>query len=231
MTDTQQYLYSLPSKLKLFSRELNWLSEILSDTLALSETKGKEAWSSYTEVTKKIVTEDLYQVEDSYRNLMNYTFHFDYIALHSLYTTTYSVFENFILEFGSKIEELSKSKNKISERDSNGEVDRVRKYLYSVHNFKNASDVKKQWNDLIKFHQIRNLIIHNRNKLENKKSNNKHLNPFLKKFDANITKAGEFQIRNEEFVESFKNTAIIFTDSLASDCLKLFKEKKTEAGS
>jgi len=221
---------SLPSKLKLFSRELDWLSEILSDSLALSSTKGKEAFKSFNEVyNNKSITGE--QAEESFFTLVKYNLHFDYITLHSLFVTAYSFFEHFILDFGSKIEELSESNTKIADIDSEGgEVNRVRKYLFSVHNFKSASSDAFQWNDLVNFQQVRNLINHNQSKLKNKKSENEHLKPFLKKFDARITNTGMFQIRNKEFMERFKVIALSFTDALANDCCKMFKENKAEAG-
>jgi hypothetical protein len=232
MSEKGKFLISLPARLDLFIRELNWISEILSDALALSETKGKEAWSSYAEVTKNIAGEDLYQAEDAHRTLVNYIFHFDYISLHSLFVTANSVVENFILDLGSNVEEMSESKIKIADINSRGgEVDRVRKYLDLVHNFKFASSEDILWNELIKFQQIRHLITHNRNKLKNKKSNNEHLKPFLEKFDAHFTRSGEFQIRNKEFMTSFKATALSYVTNLASDCFKQFNEKRSEVKS
>jgi hypothetical protein len=149
--------------------------------------------------------------------------------LHSLFVSAYSIFEHYILEFGAKIEELSESKIKIADIKSKSRgVDRTIKYLTSIHIFKSASNKNPQWDDLGKFQLIRHLIIHNGNKLNNGKSDNAHLKSFVEKFDGYLTRTGEFQIRNEEFMKSFRTTAITFTDNLASDCFELLKEIQPE---
>jgi hypothetical protein len=231
LTKKQQFLIGLPSKLKVFSRELEWLSEILSDALTLSKIKSTETFRSFKAVANSSLISGE-EREASHRTLIKYTLHFDYITLHSLFVTAYSIFENFILDFGARIEQLSESKIKIADIKSKSRgVDRTVKYLSQVHNFKNASNDNPHWRELRQFQLLRHLITHNRNKLKNSKYDNGHLIPFIEKYNGYIAKDGEFKIWEKEFMENFKTIALEYTNDLASDCCKLFKEKKTEVRS
>ena len=98
------------------------------------------------------------------------------------------------------------------------EIDQKRRYLNLVHNLKTASVDDLAWIEIMSFYMIRNLIVHNHNKFDEKRGKREAVE-FLKTYDARMPKELTFDIRNGEFLKRFKKVTVQYASNLIGEIL------------
>lgn len=211
----------------ILKRDLDLLIDICRQALEQTNIKVKETRKEIEKIGERLGNERrLYLTEEeqnSYELFTNLAFHFDYLILHALFISAFSIFEDHLLRVAKQLETYSTYRIKIKDiSNDKSELNRIRKYLNLVHDLKFAAPDNQTWNSLFKFQQIRNLIIHNGNRFKNDNPQLKQTQvEFLEKYKAHMPRDLRFQIKDERFLSDFKTVALLYSDSLAEEIYKM----------
>lgn len=221
-----RYKYNIEFENFILNRDLCLLLEIYDNIYELGLTKSKELSSEINKITKRIIKESNSstlndQEQKIHEDFVNYAFHYNFLTLHSLFVSAMSLFENYLMSVAKSLENNSNSFIKIKDmsRDKS-DLDRIRKYLNLVHTLETAKSENNEWQKIIKFQKIRNLIVHNNNKFKNDNSK-ESLITFLKTYDAHLPRRYKFEIRDRKFFADFNIIATTYSNNLVNEIYKI----------
>ena len=159
--------------------------------------------------------------DDWFQDYNHYMHHFDYLLLHSLFLSSFSLFENHL----KRIAEIMTSASRIKPNDikGNGEIDRLRKYLCLVIGLKSASSDKKEWGELLEYKAVRNALVHSGGILnKDKKKDLNRVRGFKKIIEHNVWYRGDsvyFRIKTIEFLKGFSLLSIEYSKDIVNEII------------
>lgn len=203
---------------EIYRKNVESLISIYEDTRAIREAKviqldrEVEEWS--TNNAGKTMGE-IGSIRDEWLNeYFHYKHHFDYLLLHSLFISIFSMFENHLHRM---VEILCKGTNppiKPQDIKGNGEVDTLRKYLFLVFGLKSANSDLVAWGDILEYKAIRNALVHSDCCLNRKKKPNKeNVKGYKKVLEHDIwyrSDAIYLRIRDEKSLKGFFDCSLEF---------------------
>lgn len=209
-----------------FKKDLNLLIKIYGEAEQLANSKAKETKNEIEKINKKYIADInsplTLEEQKIHEDFIDYGLHFNYITLHSLFITAYSFFENHLYEVSKKVEAYSLSKMKIEDmRKYKSKVDKPRKYLSCVCKLETAKSDNNQWQEIIKFQKVRNLIVHNGNKFDDTDAKKKELILFLKPYNVYMPREYSFHIKNSKFLNDFVKITTKYSDDIVTEIYSL----------
>ncbi len=140
----------------------------------------------------------------------------------SLLITAYSFFESKLKKICEEIQQRENIKLKVTDINGRNYIEKARKYLEKVIGV-NLKDLNNEWNEIIKFQRVRNLITHNNsnawkdkdNPIKNQSKEVKSTIEFLKnnRYISYNSDHGDFIIVDSKFVlEFYKNIEVYYTN-------------------
>lgn len=203
---------------EIYRKNVESLISIHEDTRVIREAKVAqldrevEEWS--TDNTGKPVDEIESMRDQWLEEYFHYKHHFDYLLLHSLYISIFSLFENHLHRM---VDILCKSTNpsiKPQDMKGNGEVDTLRKYIYLVFGLKSASSDLVAWGDILEYKAIRNALVHSGCCLNRElKPNKNKVKGYKKVLEHDVWYSSDaiyLRIRNEELLKGFVESSLCF---------------------
>jgi len=150
----------------------------------------------------------------------------DWILLNSIYISSFAFFEHHLYSLASIVEDKTSTQIAINDLSGKGII-KYTKYLFLVGNLKNANHSSKDWQAIIQFQKVRNIIVHNGGMMisdKTKKLENHECFGFLNKHK--VVMAGTFgliRIKDLKFIEGFKDVTCKISDDLTSEIIEVFK--------
>ncbi|THD66276.1 hypothetical protein E7Z59_10690 [Robertkochia marina] len=194
--------------LNLFSDNIKSILTIYEDSNKIREEKRDQSWEKIMEQSK------FSQEEFDEFNL--YDFHFEWILLHSLFISSYSYFENFMLSCAKQIQKKLNSKIEIKDIKGNGDIDSYRKYLNLIGEIEFADPTNEGWKKLMEFKAIRNSIIHKYGEINQNLSIIREHNIYFGPSQKMI------RINNKSFLEDFSQSSIEYMSNLTKEINKKY---------
>jgi len=210
----------------IFESNSKSLISIYQDSLDVRDRKVHELdgivekWS--IENTGKRPSEIEEIGDDWFQDYNHYMHHFDYLLLHSIFLSSFSLFENHL----KRIAEITAFTSTIKPSDikGNGEIDTLRKYLYLVIGLKSTSSDKKEWGELLEYKAVRNAIVHSGGILnKDKKKDLNKVRGFKKIIEHNVWHRGDsvyFRIKTIEFLNGFSLSSIEYSKEIVNEIIK-----------
>ncbi len=204
--------------------DLDLLIIIFDDAKEIAHSKMKAAKHSIDKINDDYFKrkKDSLNDEDQkiHQGFYNYAFHFDSVALHSLFVSSYSFFEHFIMEVCEKFERYSTINIKLKNiSKTKSDLDRMMKFLYLIHNLENAKLENSWLQTLFKFQKIRNLIVHHYDQFTN--DSKQVLIDFLGQYDTFIRHDFDFKINDRKFLMDFKDAVVGYSEDLLDEVFKI----------
>ena len=196
---------------EIYRKNVESLITIHEDTKAIREAKviqldqEVEEWSINN--TGNPMNE-IGSIRDQWLNeYFHYKHHFDYLLLHSLYISIFSMFENHLHRMVEILCNGANPQIKPQDIKGNGEVDTLRKYLCLVFGLKSANSDLVAWGDILEYKAIRNALVHSGCCLNReKKSNKEKVKGYKKVLEHDIwyrSDAIYLRIRDEKPLKGF----------------------------
>jgi hypothetical protein len=144
----------------------------------------------------------------------------EWILLNSIYASVYSFFEYHIYALVNVVESRSKSKIRLKDIAGKGIVQSFT-YLHLVGELNSAGKGTNFWQDLMRFQNVRNIIVHNGGVMMsdvNRALKDHELFTFLE--ERNVIMAGvlgHIRIREAKIIESFMNLTFTISDALVQE--------------
>ena len=209
----------------IFHSNVSSLISIYEDSLNIRESRIKEldnrieSWSK--ENTGKLPNEIDELEDDWFQDYNHYMHHFDYLLLHSLFISSFSIFENHIKRVVDILVHVMRPIIKPGDIKGNGEIDTLRKYLYLVFDLNSACSDTVEWSEILEYKAVRNALVHAGGMLnKEKKSNLDKVKGFKKIKEHNVwyrTDSIYFRIKNIDFLKGFHRDATSFSDKLVQE--------------
>lgn len=162
---------------------------------------------------------------DWFEDYNHYMHHFDYLLVHSLFISSFSLFENYL----KKITETMSSVSEIKPNDikGNGKIDALRKYLSLVIGLNSASSDKKEWQELLEYKAVRNALVHNGSVLNKDRKKDLHkVRGFKKIKEHGVWYRGDsvyFRIKTDEFLKGFSSLSIAYSKNICHEISQNYK--------
>ena len=209
----------------LFKRDLDLLINIYDGAEQLANSKAKETRQEMEKINQKYFTEGKTSLTDEeqkvHEDFIHYAFHFNYLTLHSLFISAYSFLEDHLLKVSKQLENYSFSRIKIKDMSKDkSDLDRLRKYLNLVDNLETAKGDNINWQSILKFQKIRNLMVHNGNRFK-EDSLKETLTAFLKQYGAHMPRDYSFHIKDKHFLTDFAKVSSTYSDELVNEIYKI----------
>ena len=199
---------------KIFKNNLLSLIEVSQDSIKDQKKKYEQFLQS---LTLKEQDRDYLDKGSHYANI-------DWILLNSILLSAYSFFEHHISALSRIVEDQIATKIKIDNLSGTG-ITKFCNYLFLIGNIQSANRINKEWQEIIQFQKVRNLITHNGGIMLNDASKNikdHECFKFLKSY--NVTMAGTLgyiRITKIDFVKRFAEITALISDNLTVDIFKL----------
>jgi hypothetical protein len=206
----------------IFKRNISWLLDIYDSGKALADAKAEAITKEENKLSQQFERGKMFKdkVEKNFENFVYYKFHFNYLTLHSLLISAYSILENHLLNIAKQLEFYSPYSIKIKDiHKDKSDLDKIRKYLNIIHNIETAKSDSANWQLILKFQKTRNLIVHNGNKLKTEVPKDS-LTPFLQSYGVSFDEDGGFQVSNRDFLVDFQNVTAAYSDRIVTDICK-----------
>lgn len=217
----------------IFRSNISSLISIYEDSLNIRESRIKEldnrleSWSK--ENTGKLPKEIEELEGDWFQDYNHYMHHFDYLLLHSLFISSFSLFENHLKRVVEVLVQGTRPNIKPSDMKGNGEIDTLRKYLNLVFNLNSTCSDMVEWAEIIEYKAIRNALVHAGGMLnKKKKSNLNKVKGFKKIKEHNVwyrTDSIYFRIKNIDFINGFHRASVNFSDKIVQEINQLYSPK------
>ena len=213
---------------EIYRKNVESLISIHEDTAAIREAKviqldrEIEEWSANN--TGRPVDE-IGSIRDEWlEEYFHYKHHFDYLLLHSLYISIFSMFENHLHRMVEILYKGAAPLIKPQDMKGNGEIDTLRKYISIVFDLKSASSDLASWGDILEYKAIRNALVHSGCRLNRElKPSKDKVRGYRKVIEHDIWHSSEaiyLRMRNEKplkgFIESSLNFLTGIQEELAS---------------
>lgn len=212
----------------IFEANLMSLISIFEDSLDIRERKVRELDDRIEEWSIENTGKSPSQIEelstDWFQDYNHYKHHFDYLLLHSLFLSSFSLFENHL----KRIAEIMSSYSIIKPNDirGNGEIDTLRKYLSLVIGLNSASSDKKEWEELLDYKAVRNALVHSGAILNKELKKDLHkVRGFKKIKEHGVWYSGDsvyFRIKTDEFLKGFSLLSIEYSKNICNEIIQRF---------
>ena len=209
----------------IFRSNVYSLISIFEDSLIIRENRTTkldqeiQSWSK--ENTGKSV-EDIAPLGDEWMTDYNhYMHHFDYLLMHSLFISSFSLFENHLKRVVYILVLDGNPAVKPSDIKGKGEIDTLRKYLNLVFGLKSSSSDLKEWQDLLEYKSVRNALVHNGGILNKEKKNDlEKVRGFKIIKEHNVwyrTNSVYFRIKDIDFLKGFADLSVSYSKKLLDE--------------
>jgi hypothetical protein len=210
---------------EIYRKNVESLISIHEDTSAIREAKAiqldreVEEWSANN--TGRSVDE-IGSIRDQWlEEYFHYKHHFDYLLLHSLYISIFSMFGNHLHRMVEILYKGASPPIKPQDMKGNGEIDTFRKYISLVFGIKSASSDLAPWGDILEYKAIRNALVHSGCCLNRElKPNKDKVRGYRKVLEHDIWHSSEaiyLRIRNEKPLIGFVNSSSIFLTGIQKE--------------
>jgi hypothetical protein len=151
----------------------------------------------------------------------------DWLVLNSALISLFSIFEYHIFQLVKIVEERGNYKIKLSDFSGNG-IFKYCNYLFLVGGIASANKQEGDWQKILSFQKVRNLIAHNGGMIllndSSKKLESDALYKFLKENDIIVAgELGHIRIRNLKFIELFCKLSVILSNKITNDITGMYK--------
>src|SRR5688500_2389854 len=103
----------------IFKRNINWLLNIYYNSEKLANFKAKQIQDKILRINDTLLSTSalVEEKQKSFEDFVYYKFHFNFLTLHALFISSYSIFENHLFKIAKQLETYSLSKIKITDMD------------------------------------------------------------------------------------------------------------------
>ena len=161
---SEKMLDDINLSFKIYRENVESLISIHDDTRNVREEKIAKLDREIKEWSEKNTgrnLEDLDSIRDDWLDeYFNYKHHFDYLLIHSLFISIFSMFESHLNRIVEILDHGSGSKIKPKDIRGNGDIDAFRKYIFLVFNISSASSDLVEWGEILEYKAIRNALVH-----------------------------------------------------------------------
>jgi len=215
----------------IYKSNIESLVSILKENKELIGTKISELDSQIEEWSRKNIGLSPNEIEplklSIFDDYNHYKHHFDYLLLHAVYISAFSLFEIHFRRVAEVFQESCNCNIKIGDIRANGELDTIRKYLHLVAGIKSASSDYTNWQELIHFKAIRNAIVHRGCILNHQKKENLNRVKGYKKIQQHkIWHSSDviyFRIKKVAFLEDFGLTTISYSEMICRELIEIIR--------
>lgn len=211
--------------LEIYRKNVESLISIHEDTSAIRETKviqlnrEIEEWSANN--TGRPL-DGIGSLRDQWlEEYFHYKHHFDYLLLHSLYISIFSMFENHLHRMVEILYKGTDPLIKPQDMKGNGEIDTLRKYISLVFGLKSANSDLASWGDILEYKAIRNALVHSGGRLNRElKSNKDKVRGYKKVLEHDIWYSSEviyLRMRNEKPLKGFFVSSLKFLTGIQKE--------------
>ncbi len=209
------------------SFDLNLTNKIFKSNLLslinVSKDSIEEQRKQYEVLIEKLSSDngdaDWFDKSSHYANI-------DWILLNSILLSSFSFFEHHVFKLCRIVEDRVNSKIQVDDISGKG-IYKFCKYLFLVGDIQCANKANNEWQEIILFQKVRNLIAHNGGIMladPTKKLENHECYNFLKKHDVIMAGSlGHIRIRNLTFVDTFRELTTKLSDSLTAEITAKFQ--------
>jgi hypothetical protein len=168
------------------------------------------------------------EVGDDWLDQSSHYANIEWILLNSIFLSSFSFFEHHIYKLCSIVEDRKNGKIKLEHISGKG-ITKFCNYLFLVGEIEAAKWGNSEWQNIIFFQKVRNLIAHNGGILiteKTKKLENHECYKFLKKYDViMLGHIGHIRMQNLDFIEAFRELTTKLSDILTKEITEKFKKK------
>jgi hypothetical protein len=151
--------------------------------------------------------------EQVYDDFITYGFNSKPALLHSLIVSAYSFFENYLFQVARWLESYPIDKKRLNEMWG---IKHYRKYFKKYHHFKTAEKTNTHWKKIELFEEIRNLIVHHKNRF-NMDESNQMLILFLEGYEVHKPRNFYFKILDRKFLADFVKELLEYANELVAE--------------
>lgn len=222
----ERFKYAIDSEIAVLNHDLELLlaiNSIAKEKATEIVKRSKAGIDKHNQLNPSERTKTEYKEleQKTQDDFITHAFYTPHLITHSLFVSEYSTFETGFFQIAFRLESYCTSAIKIKDiSKERGEIDRYRKYINLVHNINSATSQNGNWQKILIFQKIRNLIVHNSSTF--KDDNSKLLLiKFLKDYDTHIVREHFFKISDDKFLIDFKNAVMNFCNDIFTDILKI----------
>lgn len=180
------------------------------------------------EVLNSVVNSTPPTEKDLYENVIHVG-RSQWLLLNSIFVTFFSFFEYHLLKLCRFVEDKNLGKVKVNDISGNGII-KYSSYLYLIGDIKSANRQLKNWQTLMYYQKLRNILVHNGGTIlsDKTKSITSHeLFDFLQKHKITITEPfGHIKIKKPGFLNSFASLTFDISDHLIKELILKYSTGK-----
>ncbi len=152
--------------------------------------------------------------QEEFEQYSHYKFHFDWLLMQSLFVSGFSYFESFMRSVADSIEKASNDRIKLKDIKGSGYLDTYRKYIYLIGEIESASSDRQEWKAIVGFKEIRNVLTHERGRVNRKINKVEEHDIYCGPSKALI------RIKNIKFLEDFTEISTNYMKLIAIEIKK-----------
>lgn len=211
----QKISFDLDLTNKIFKSNMLSLINVSKDSI---EEQRKQYEVLIENLSNKTADNDWFDKSSHYANI-------EWILLNSILLSSFSFFEYHVFALCRIVEDRVESKIQLDDISGKG-IFKFCNYLFLVGDINSANKANREWQEIIFFQKVRNLLAHNGGIMlsdTTKKLENHACYNFLKKCDVIMAGSlGHIRIRNTSFNDAFQRLTAKLSDDLTKEIANKF---------